>query len=832
MGGGKESGSAKTYDYFGTIAGLVAWGPVDGIHAVLVDGKEIFAAPAGGLAASGDSTDLQPVDPKWLHDKNGYLRIYWGTQNQPANPELGPNHPPYRGFCYVVFHRFLFGRERSAAPNVEVVVWRKPRPPSFLLPAGIDDGQINPVAVMAEWIVGLMGLEQPEEIFDAQSWIDAAAWVWNDPDRRARMALSCLLADTGDIRGRIGAVLELTELALYWDENGFLAVRILDLGEVPAGLPVIDARFCTRSTVLRSGGWSDVPTGVFTRFIDRDRRWKEAGQKIDNILARHLRGEPNRQELDLPWITREGQAAAIAARYLVRAGRPVSTINVQVRSASADQMQIGSKVLVDVEPEPGGSALAQSSIVIERREPREGSVSLTLRADTLAEAIPYIPAWIPAAETGLVSAPILDALVVPLSTEGWELDSAVAVLAARPQADAVGFRLYVAPASDPNSFTRLGDQTGFAVEVELMEAMNPLSTEATLRLVKGPDGPDAYLAGRTPDDIGEANRDVLLAILAQLDGSGRVVIENNLPVIEFLSVIARAVAAPEPPAPADTWFYSVLRSRKGSDLRDWPVGTRGWIVPLVNVAPWTHPVISNLARNTDEGRIRMVAFTRYAEDDSTPIPERGFFLPLAYSVYPKIAWTAPVSNPADTNASGQIAIDLMVTDVGGDLVRLSVVSRRGSDPVVTHLDETFPQTDSRRFNQTLTFSAEGVYTLQVSAQDSAEHETISLWQIVRIPAAGGGGATVTFDPPSGYYWPSMNSMVLVAAGYDSIRYKVTKPQPNPPADPGSWSLVNGAAVSIPIAGGNKYVWAVGAHAGVVSDTPVFASYILRKPGKL
>jgi len=503
MGGDKDSGSAKTYDYFGTIAGLVAWGPVDGIHAILVDGKEIFAAPPGGLAASGDSTDLQPVDSKWLQ-KNGYIRIYWGTQTQAANVQLGANHPPYRGFCYVVLHRFLFGRERSTSPNVEVVVWRKPRPPSFLEPVAMEDGQVNPVPVMAEWIAGLVGLEQPDTLFDTASWTDAAAWVWADPDRRARMAVSCLLVDTGDVRGRLAAMLELTELALCWNEAGRLALRRLNLGETPPGLSTIDARYATTRTVLRAGGWRDVPTGVFVRFVDRDRRWKESGQKIDNILARQLRGEPNRQELDLPWVTRQTQAAAVATRYLVRAARPACTLSVQVRSAAADTLQVGSKVLVDVDPEPGGQGLAQPAIVTERREPREGPVSLTLVADTLAEALPYFPVWVPAAESGLVVRPVVHAGVFPLHPDAWGLTAAIAILAARPQADAVGMTVYFAPLSDPDGFTRLGQQSGFGVRTSLAADVAEDDQAWTLTLSEGEDGPDAYLASRTPDSPGAA----------------------------------------------------------------------------------------------------------------------------------------------------------------------------------------------------------------------------------------------------------------------------------------------------------------------------------------
>jgi len=818
-GGGKDSGSAKTYDYFGTVAGLVCWGPVDGIHSILVDGKEVFAAPAGGLALTEDVTALQPVDSKWLQP-GGSIKIYRGTQlgGDPVLATLNPPHPIYHGFCYVVLHRFLFGRERTASPNVEVVVWRKPRPPSFLEPVLMEDGQVNPVPVMAELVISLIGLEQPEAILEPLSWTDAAQWIWADPNRRARMAVSALLVDTADVRARLGALLELTELVLAWNEAGLLELRRLDLGEIPAGIPTIDARHCTGRTVVHGDGWASVPTGLFVRFIDRDRRWKESAQKIDNILARQLRGELNREEMDLPFITRIAQAAAIAARSLVRSARPEATINVQVRSPLADLMQVGTKVLVDVEPEPGGQGLAQASIVTERRDPRDGPVALVLRADTLAEALPYIPAWIPVEETGLVVSPIAYALVIPLSPGGWGSDVAIAVLAARPQADVIGANLYFAPAANPDSFTRLGQQAGFAVRVRLAVAAVESAATWTLDLLDGAESADAYLASRTPDDPGVAAQDELLAILAQTDANGRVVLDaDGRPVLEMASIVSRSAVSPTQHA------YSVLRGRKGTTPLPWPVATEGWIVPLINVAPWTHPGISSLVRGTAEGRIRLVAFTRYGEDVTTPIPERGFYLPPAFEVVPRIAWALPSSNPGTTDGAGGIDIDLTATDPNGDLVRLSLVSRRGADAVVQQLLEEFPQNNSRRFTKRITFVGEGIHSLQASARDSAGHETVSIWQIVVPPAAGGGQPVPTFSPSSGEFYDWLNVTISVPPGHNFLAIAVTPPQPNPPS-----RFAFAGSVTTIVVGSTCYVWAASGFNTTTSPV-VFASYIKRGP---
>jgi len=180
-----------------------------------------------------------------------------------------------------------------------------------------------------------------------------------------------------------------------------------------------------------------------------------------------------------------------------------------------------------------------------------------------------------------------------------------------------------------------------------------------------------------------------------------------------------------------------------------------------------------------------------------------------------------VSNPATTNASGQIAIDLTATDAGGDRVRRSVVSRRGSDPVVSRLTEEFPQANSRRYAATLTFTGEGTHVLQASARDSAGHEAISLWHIVVPPAGGGGpGPAPTFSPPSGEFWDVLYVTITAAPGHNVIAYKVTDPQSTQPAVFASHA---GTTLVVKVSG-TKYVWAASGNGLPTTSPVVFASY--------
>ena len=150
---GKGGSTTYTWDYFGSIAGVVCLGPVDELVAIIIDGREAW--PLGGATLVRGTEDYVVVAVSTSTIAYGQLVLFWGTDTQTApqvlqggNNNFDEAHPPYKGICYVLLGSltggssstplggFLFGRERPSAPNVEVVVRRKPSQ-SLLTPGSV-----------------------------------------------------------------------------------------------------------------------------------------------------------------------------------------------------------------------------------------------------------------------------------------------------------------------------------------------------------------------------------------------------------------------------------------------------------------------------------------------------------------------------------------------------------------------------------------------------------------------------------------------------------------------------------------------------------------------
>ncbi len=100
-----------------------------GAEAVLID----FAAIVAAFPKVATITINIP--------KRGNLTIYWGTETQTAPAALAAaGHPPYRGQCFLYFQQLYFGRDKTSAPNVEVVLKRQPQTGELLAVESELDG--------------------------------------------------------------------------------------------------------------------------------------------------------------------------------------------------------------------------------------------------------------------------------------------------------------------------------------------------------------------------------------------------------------------------------------------------------------------------------------------------------------------------------------------------------------------------------------------------------------------------------------------------------------------------------------------------------------------
>lgn len=810
-GGKGGGGGARTYDYYGTVAGAICWGPAHTLHALIVDGAEVVTGPVELDAAAVDLT-LNPDAEEYL-DSGGRITIYRGDQTT-ADAAL-PDHPAYSGVCYLVAVGLLFGRERGTAPNIQAIVSRLPQADTSLVPAlynafsALDggglptlDSQVNPVAVLVELLTGPHGLGLPVGALDATTWSAAAAWV-ADSARKPYCYCSPAWTSQTDARAAITDLLGMMDATLYWDADGKLAIALLKPGVAPGSPLTLDARHITQRHQLDAPGLGSVATRVIVRFTDREAQWKQRDQVADNLVTYGLRGGVHQPStIDRPHITGADQAAAHATETALRAAYPVGEIRLSVRRPIVEGLHPGSKLLVDIDPEPGGSGLAQLCIVERISTPPAGPVELILRPDTKADATPYSPAWIATTPQGNDCPPIDEAkaAAIPLPAELWPTPS-IAVLATRPRVDVIGFRIYYSP--DDVDYADLGSQPGFAARVTLEADLETDDTTAILTLTDGTTGPDAYLAERYPTTDAGALADELLLVLANLDGNGRVTISNGEPELEICSIKTRSLVGSD-------MTYTILRARQGTLAREWAASAAsGWVLPLASLIPWTHPGIRGMITTGAAGYLHLVAYTAEDVDDSTPIPEITFTMPSSADPRPQIAWTTPSTSAGTTDGAGRYTPAFTVSDLQGDLTEIGLHSvAPNGDRIDWGSWRVTPSRDWSYPGDQLQFSGDGLHQLVVTAKDITGAQASSTVTIERIAGSGGGSLPAPrFSPrPGGRFYDELSVTITLPSPSDRAEWQLSPPGsvgphgygPGDPMPSGWTRIVSTIATSFPV----------------------------------
>lgn len=792
-GGKGGSGASKTYNVFGTLVGVICRGPVDAVTGIVVDGKSVWE---GTKAASGDSTDMKAdivaaSGSKWFANSASYFRIYWGTATQSADAGLPADHPAYRGVCYVVAKGFLFGREKYNAPNIEVIVQRKPRVDSSI-EGGVNvlrDGQANPVLVAAELLTDQVhGLGLPLARLHASSWVSAAQWA-DDSSRRTRTLCSVLLNDSKAVRESIISLLAMVDCVLARRPDGTIEVQRIEPGVDPGGLATIDASILTEHPEVSSGGWGDIPSAVVIRYTDRERLWKESDEKAVNSLALKVRvGETSPKAIDMPHVIRRAQASLWAAEMVRRSSMPSCSLTLQCRRERVSGLRPGSKVFVDVDPEPGGLGLAQLCVVETVRTPPTGPVTLGLVADTLLAALPYSPSYEVPTFDDVTPPPIEEALVVALPAVYWEGSVGFGVLAARPSADITGMRVFFA-IDNAGSFAEMGWQVGFALRLTLDTGVDEDDTTFRFTLTDGADGPDAYLAGRTPTGGAvEALNDGLLILVASVDGSGRVTVTDGVPNMEFLSVVSRSAVD------SDTFDFVVLRGRLGTTERAWTTSAKAWLVPLDTLVSWQHPEVKALAASGELGYVRLTSFTPWGNDETDPAPEFAFRVGASLDGAPLITWTAPAGSGDETDADGDYTPAFTVSDAEGDLTYVALLSESSDGSVIKWAEWTMAPKSSWTYSTgEIRVPSVGMHTFTVIARDRYGSESTSS-RTLQKPGGSGGEALFlpTFSPaPGEVFTSSLNVTITVLS--PATRYEYRFDPPGTPGVSGSGQLVLGTS---------------------------------------
>jgi len=625
--GGKGGSSSKQKNYYGTIAGAICWGPLDWVSAIIFNGNYLWQ---GNLTLTSDVTDFTGslLDPT-LVAPGGYLKLYRGTETQPADPSL-TGTPTDRGTVKLVGKHLFFGQGSGSAPNIQIIGGRLPRVPTTIVAAAsniADDGQVNPIAAYAEFLLDERGGGIAASQFDAPSWLAAAAWCAQDQDHRDYTFCSPLITEQVAIRDINKRLLGPFNGYVRWNPAGLLTCNIYEWGVDPGNLPTLDAQVWTKKPQFTLGDWVDVPTELLVSFTDRAYEFQDNSVLVPNARAAQIRQVDDQRRIERPDVMRATQAHRHAAEMNRRLGNPAANAPIDVREPFVRSIRVGDKVKVDTDPEPGGSGLAQLCQVVKIEQDCTDEATITVTTDNLLPATLYKPSYPALTPVTQVSPPMVNFMALPLPpvSFGWPL--AVGILATRPSAAVVGMEVFFSDAH-ANAFDAIGQQVGFAVRAQLSGAIGTGDTTLSLMEIDGLTAPDANIAVNTPGgNLTTAKNNALLAVFVQLDGNGRVALDSGgNPIMEFASIIDRTFVS------GATFSYSVLRGRLDTPALAWANGAAVWIVPSSSLEAWRPELLGFLCGSP--AFLRLVSYTSAASDETTPAPECSVnVLPTSSDMY-------------------------------------------------------------------------------------------------------------------------------------------------------------------------------------------------------
>ena len=513
MGKGGGAGS-KLYDYYGTLAGIVCAGPVDELVAILVDGRIVWPTAtfwnAGQTVAINDlrqylgvvwkatqahttsNANKPPASTHWVRYSlvrtvgpsatnpypltvTGYgaAYFYWGTDDQVLDTvgeaRLAANgHPPYRRQAVLVLKDFLFGRERTSAPNLEVIVRRKPNQTMLTGdPAALIDGQANPVAAMADIytdpVFGAALTPDTPGGPDTTTWQSAANAIQTSIDEAG---ISPVLTQAKSLR-QITA-----DILAYCD--GW--VRFSAAGEIEAGrfphnaappaftdATTIDYNDLIDEVSYTADGWATTYNQTQVKFADRERSYRDGSVAVVSGYNLAVTGEPRTAKIDRPWITRRTQASEHAAEHQKIVGEPKLSGSLVVRAEKAASIRPGDLFLLT--HDALSISIVCRCIGKDIAQPPAGRATIRFESDRASAPVPFAPTG--AADEGSAypeneTLSLQQFFQPPPAMFDSDTDAAVVPLIARTSPVTTGANVHLRK-EDASGFYLLGSIDQFAI---------------------------------------------------------------------------------------------------------------------------------------------------------------------------------------------------------------------------------------------------------------------------------------------------------------------------------------------------------------------------------
>jgi hypothetical protein len=817
MGGDSKSGGSgsKSYNYFATFAAVVRAGPVDTANALLVDGKAIWEGPInrtdGGV---GNPYTITPTEGWRLMD-GGYIKLYWGDDSQTTPDSALVGHPPYRGFAYIVFHRFLCGRERTNLPNIEFVGTAKARPPSSIIATtGAEDDRANPWAIVADLLTNRHGLGLPAARLNAASFDAAHDYLAGDADLRFLTYAAPLMTTQEEARTFCDGILGSFGGGLRVNGSGEIeAVQpTLDPGDLSHYLQLTENDYA-KAVEVDAQTWDDVPTGIVLRFLNKDRQWKQDVMIHDDPLALQLVGESRRTSVERNWITSAEQARRMCAEWAKRFCRPVLSGTIYVRThkilvhpagsaVAGDPVREGDRIRIDVDSTPGGSGSSQLVRIVEMRRGQTGGVTIRWQAEPTSPQVAFSPVYTVPETTTPVPTNITVATIIPLPaalSEGRE--PRVGVLALRPDDMVTGCDVEFDVEDGAGTFTAIGSQIGFAVPCRVnVDHAATASGDIQIELT---DTRDEHLALVQPGPSGAQDDQLLLILYSATAGLVDVVGSDH--VMEIMSIQESAAVS------GDVYDFTVLRARFGTRSREWLEDATGWIIPRSSLIGHFHTTFRTRMSDSTEMTFRLRSFNRFSTYDGALSDFPAQFSAFGDRAPLIVGFGQTYTYDRIVAADGLWDINTSTTSVAfdpdGDVVQFRMEYREvGTYGWTEIIDTTFRPSRRLTFADIFTLAAFPTATVELpSGYISGSWDRVSYWVRATVWDSRGisrwrdvvvfcpdGTASPTPLGPPDSVTRDANGLVTItgAAGVTSIQYIIDEP---------GGEAIDGGSSSIPLA---------------------------------
>lgn len=421
----------------------------------------------------------------------GTAYLYWGTDNQTldtvSEKVLSDNgHPPYRRQSVLVLRNFYFGRERNAAPNVEVIVRRAPQQSAIPLSSNaayLGDGQANPVGALVDLYTNpvygagltldsVAGPDSTTAAATANALISSANQTWISPILNQGKTLRQITADV---------------LAYFDGWMRFSKTGEIEFGKFPhnTAAPVftpantIDFSDLIDEITYSAEGFASTYNQTQVKFSDRERSFKDSAVNSVSGWNIAVTGEPRTAKIDRPWITRRQQASDHAAEWQKIYSEPKVSGSLVVRSEKAETILPGELFLLT--HDDLSVSMVCRCMGKDIAQPPAGRVTIRFETDRASSGLPYQPT--PAASAGQ-EYPDAESITLyqffqppPGMVYGSETYSLCALMA-RKSALTTGATVYLQQ-EDKSAFYELEKTIGFAVHGTLSQSYNPTVTRTT-----------------------------------------------------------------------------------------------------------------------------------------------------------------------------------------------------------------------------------------------------------------------------------------------------------------------------------------------------------------